>query len=178
MRDVKTKWDQTKRPIFDPVFWAERLKDAEERGQIHYAVFATNDVTFDEVAKHHKMILERLIHPTDSVIDVACGYGRLLSLMPATWTGDYIGVDLADVFITKARADYPDKQFILGDVRNLESVINQRSEPFDWAVCVGFKQMLMGHSHSAGWNLVETQLRLLSKRILVLEYDMHPEEVL
>jgi SAM-dependent methyltransferase len=47
--------------------------------------------------------------PGDRVLDIGCGPGTLVPLLPEV---DYVGFDLSPEYIQRARAKYPDKNFV------------------------------------------------------------------
>ena len=77
--------------------------------------------------EQYRRILSRLIQPTDSVLDVGCGYGSLLSVIGEC---DYTGVDLVSSFLDEARWRHPGHRFITTDVMRL-------SGQYDWVVGLG-----------------------------------------
>lgn len=91
-------------PIDDPKYWAQRLREAEASGQIHHAVFKCARARWEQIAAKHTEILARHIKIGDSVLDCACGWGRLVFMLPplAQWQGPYLGVDISPDFIMKA----------------------------------------------------------------------------
>ena len=62
----------------------------------------------------------------DSVLDVGCGYGDL-----SVFINDYTGIDLRATAIKKAIEKYPLKNFIIGDISNLEDNL------YDWVFSSG-----------------------------------------
>src|SRR5688572_5696278 len=96
-------------PILDPQYWKERLEQAQ-RGHLHHAVFRCPLDRWQRIEARHSEILARLIGPTDSVLDAGCGYGRLLDLLPATWRGGYLGVDLSPDLIRLAECRLPERR--------------------------------------------------------------------
>lgn len=69
-----------------------------------------------------------------SVIDYGCGTGRLLDKR-GHQIGDYLGVDLNEDALARARAKHPDRRFVHVD----EPITYRKDEVaiFDWAVCIG-----------------------------------------
>jgi SAM-dependent methyltransferase len=68
-----------------------------------------NEPSYAEIVKN--------ISPNDSVLDLGCGQGALSSLL----NNKYTGLDYSETAIKSARDKYPDKTWIIGDVRDLES---------------------------------------------------------
>jgi ubiquinone/menaquinone biosynthesis C-methylase UbiE len=161
------------RPIFEPSFWSERLRTAKEP---HHSVFVCPKARWDAIAANHRAILARHIKPDDKVFEAACGWGRLLDLMPDHWkeTGAYIGVDLSPDFVAMAKGKYPGRSFFVADLRALPEVW---SGMFDWCVMVSLRGMVIREAGAAEWDRIERELRRVAKRILVLEYDENEEGV-
>ncbi len=59
-----------------------------------------------------------LVKSGDKVLDLGCGYGRLIKMFEGL-TIDYHGLDHSAKLITLARARYPSSRFSQGDVRTL-----------------------------------------------------------
>jgi SAM-dependent methyltransferase len=76
-------------------------------------------------------------HPPESLIDVGCGFGDLLSfLRKAGWTGGYLGIDLMPEFVEIARERHkldPDASFMVGNAITQELPVKD----FDWCVSIG-----------------------------------------
>jgi ubiquinone/menaquinone biosynthesis C-methylase UbiE len=161
----------TGKPIFTSEFWRERLQSAREP---HHAVFVCPKVRWDAIAANHRAILARHVRPTDRVLEAACGWGRLLDLMPADWGGWYRGVDLSPDFVAMAERKYPGKSFLVGDLRALPEIW---SGLFDWAVMISLRGMVIREQGAAEWDRIERELRRVAKRLLVLEYDEGEEGV-
>jgi SAM-dependent methyltransferase len=123
---------------------------------------------------HHRQILAEVIKPSDKVLDVGCGWGRLLSLMPSDWTGAYIGVDLCPDFIATAARTHQDRRFhfVCGDIRwwdrswGLNAVIKM-----DWAVLISIRPMVLRNAGELAWREIEAVLKLTCRSVLYLEYD-------
>jgi hypothetical protein len=179
-KEFSMSWDPTQRPIFTPEFWAKRLADAEASGEVFQAVFKTDRDTWARIQAKHAAILAKYIEPTDGILDAGCSWGRLLDIMPANWVGVYHGIDIADAFIAKARRDYrhllPRVTFAVGDLRNLSTLTCGDVRWFDWGIVCSVKRVIIGHAGQGVWDGIETQLRLLCKRLLILDYDPEDEE--
>lgn len=159
------------KPILDPKFWRSRLKTAP-RESPHHAIYLCHNELWDRIEQKHREVLAATIKPRDSVFDAGCGWGRLLSLLPGDWDGDYLGVDLSPDFISIAQKRYPARKFIIGDLRRLSSVGPLR---YDWAVLISVRPMVRGNLGDAVWIGMEDQIRSVANRILFLEYDPDDE---
>lgn len=69
----------------------------------------------DEEARHH--LLLELIQERGtklSLLDLGCGSGRLASLLDGEVVSEYLGVDLSEEGLNKARLQNPEKTFLHG----------------------------------------------------------------
>lgn len=162
-------------PIFEPDFWSRRLRVAISREQIHHAVYICDPDTWRRIAERHRRLLAGHIAPTDDVLDVGCGWGRLLSLLPYEWRGHYTGVDLSPDFIRVAREAYPELEFVLGDIRNVFE--GARTPRWDWAVLVSIRDMITDNLGAEHWNAIREVLLTRCDKLLILEYTENDEGV-
>jgi len=74
---------------------------------------ATRDTVVDLVARH-------IESPRDTVLEVGCGTGLIYSrLVPDhVVNSSYIGVDVSERMLQRARAKHPAGQFVQGDVQH------------------------------------------------------------
>lgn len=72
------------------------------------------------------------IWPGMTVLDVGCGNGRLTQLIPENCK--YLGIDFSQGLLELAKANYPKKKFIYGDVTDKESW--QSISKYDAIFCV------------------------------------------
>jgi SAM-dependent methyltransferase len=158
-------------PIFETKFWQERLGQAVARGEVHRAIFECHLSLWEQITNRHKYILSNRFfgRPKDSVLDLGCGWGRLLSLMPENWEGDYLGIDLSPEFLALARAAYKDRMFLQLDLRRYGTTGMERI--YDWAVLVSIRDMLLSDAGGEVWEKVEANLKKCCRRILILEYS-------
>lgn len=162
-------------PILDTSYWANRLKKAPADA-LHHAIFRCPTSRWLQIEEKHRKILAEEIGLYDKIIDVGCGWGRLLTLLPKDWRGAYLGVDISPDFIDLARSKWPGKTFVVGDIRNWE-----RSwgifEPikFDWAIMISIRPMVIRNLGEKAWEEMEKELRKFSKQLLYLEYDPNDE---
>jgi SAM-dependent methyltransferase len=158
-------------PILDPQYWADRLAKARE-GDFHHAVYRCPLDVWRKIEERHRIILALTIKDEDSVLDCGCGWGRLLSLLPPTWSGTYLGVDLSPEFVRMAREQNrakADRRFLVGDLRNL-SLVDDHS--YDWAVLISIRPMVVRNLGQDVWDQMEREIRRCARRLLYLEYDM------
>lgn len=159
--------------ILDDQFWSERLREAQE---LHHAIYKCPRGVWDQIAERHKKILSRIIDPSHSILDVGCGWGRLLDLLPPEWSGNYLGVDISQTFLDLARKNHPDEQFLLADLTktNLREVSGV-APCYDWAILISIRPMVIRHLGTDAWLAMESNIQRVATKILFLEYD--PEDL-
>lgn len=159
-----------KKPVDDPVFWRERLKEAKTTGDIRNAVF--QDGNWAHIDRIHGAILGGLLDPRDEILDAGCGFGRAAPLMLGR---RYVGVDLSRAFITEARMIWRDSlklafrdvSFEVGDLADLDFP----NESFDWAVCISMRTMIVSNIGWSAWDEIRQELlRVTKKGVIILEY--------
>lgn len=150
------------RPVGDIDFWKGRIEEAK-RGYEHYSVYVANPKLWNWILRNHMDLVNRLILPTDKVLDAGCGYGRASEFLP----GDYTGVDFSPDFLAKAHDKYPDRVFI----RSTLDATPFKDKQFDWAVCISIRAMIKGNLGAEAWNAMEKELKRVAKQVLILEYE-------
>ncbi len=157
-----------KEPVCDPAYWRERLGKCG--GELHRAIFNGSIDQFDPFNKEHQRILRKDLRPEDRVLDVGCGYGRLLGLMPGHWQGEYRGIDISDEMLTIARMSYtslyPRCQFFWHDVRYSTPTVMH----FDVALVSSVRPMVIRHMGQEVWDQMERNIRAVSDRIIYMGY--------
>lgn len=154
--------------ISDPAYWRERLVQAQRSNRLHHAIFKCPEDRWKRIEARHRLILGQYLKPTTSVLDIGCGWGRLLKLMPDDWYGSYVGVDLSPDFVELARTTYPDRTFVAGDLRDF---CKGFAGYFDMAILISMRPMLKRNLGEETWEDMELSIRSLANKILYLEYD-------
>ncbi len=153
-------------PISDPAYWKRRLETASE---LHHSVFRCPLDRWRRIEAKHRQILAKWIGQTDAVLDAGCGYGRLLDLLPPTWTGPYVGVDLSPDMIARARQrEAAGRSFYVADLRHLRFL---QDGFFDWAILISVRPMVLRNLGEEEWQKMEAEIRRVARRLLYLEYD-------
>lgn len=157
--------------ILDPNYWRQRLENVRKEGlPLHHAIFKLNTSSWEAIEQKHREILAHHIKPTDKVLDVGCGWGRLLTLMPEDWRGCYIGVDVSPDFIALAKERHPNYHFITGDIRKWERSWGlDETIKMDWAVLISIRPMVQ--RNTGVWSECEAAIRKVARKLLYLEYD-------
>lgn len=163
-------------PIFDPMFWKQRLAEAVDREAPRHAVYKGNLEDWHRRNIVHTKILSQTIMPKSRVLDVGCAWGRLTSLIPQWWTGDYVGVDLSPDFIELAKLAHYDKRlsFHCRDARNGLADLGK----FDWAVFLGIRQMVIGNAGGVEWDRILDTVQEVADMVLILEFESDDWEVI
>lgn len=144
-------------------YWKERITKAHSA---HHSVYLASDVLWEYIWNAHKEIMRVNLKSKDKILDAGCGYGRL-----APFFENYTGVDFSPDFIEWAKREHPDKTFLQADLKALPF----KDKEFDWAICISIRHMIIGYVNSEEWGKMETELRRVAKKILILEYS-EPEK--
>jgi len=164
-----------KEAIFNQDYWADRLEQAKNKGLIHHAIFKTPKDNWERVWRKHDEILRRHVGEDTSILDIGCGWGRLLSLLPSEWVGHYLGIDLSSDFIEIAKTEYPLHSFLNHDVREpIQCGIGQPYK-YDLAILISFRPMIIRNAGQETWDKIKANIFERSDRILYLEYDENDE---
>lgn len=151
------------KPVDRTEFWKERLEGAEKNKTLHYSVYIAHNTLWTYIGENHKAIIRVQIPQNSKVLDAGCGYGRASEFLP----DNYTGIDFSPDFIAKARELYPNKKFIVG---NLKKLPFGESE-FDWAICISIKTMIANNLGESEWQSMEKELKRVAKQVLILEYE-------
>lgn len=162
-----------KRPIDNPKFWAQRLKDTSSNDR-HHAVFVCTNAMWEQINERHRVALANHVRPTDKVLDLGCGWGRLLDLLPPH--ASYTGIDLCPDFIAMARMERPGHQFHCG--RFLEVLPPMQDKAYDVGILVSIRGMILRELGEEAWEKNLEQMSRVCRRLLFLEYGLNdPEEI-
>lgn len=163
--------------VLNPEYWADRLRRADP-ANLHHSIFRCPLDRWRAIEDKHRRILDRVLedyrlthdrHP--SILDAGCGYGRLLTLLPSSWSGIYRGLDLSYEFIKLARNNHPEHVFGVGDLRALP----YGPEIFDIGVLISIRPMVKRNLGEETWSEMERELRRVCRKLLYLEYDVFDE---
>jgi SAM-dependent methyltransferase len=116
----------------DSAYWLERMIEARITGNEHQAVYHTDKKTWNTIQKEQEAILKRFIPKGSIVIDVGCGAGYLVDIMPEGVR--YVGVDLNPHLIAWAQRRHEIRtwaSFFVADAKDLDEY---EDESFDWSV--------------------------------------------
>lgn len=84
--------------------------------------------TYDQAYADHRALAENyvlrreltpLVSARQDVLDLGCGTGFLLDLIPTLDPGRYTGADVSEAMLCQARVKHPQGMFIVGDQSNL-----------------------------------------------------------
>lgn len=163
--------------ILDPSYWADRLNKAHYE---HQAIYRCTLPEWERIEAKHKEILAKTIGPAEWILDCGCGWGRLLTLLPADWKGDYYGVDVSPDFIAMGEERFgsrihlsqrrmPQRHFLHMNMTDVDKYGFARK--FDWAVFVSVRPMIIRNLGAEYWMRVERSVREVANKLLFLEFD-------
>jgi|5_EtaG_2_1085323.scaffolds.fasta_scaffold20488_3 SAM-dependent methyltransferase len=145
-------------------FWKSRIEMAKSRGKIHHSIYELDDGLWGAVEYRHMTLIKKHVQPTDSVLDIGCGYGRLSRYFD---TSLYEGVDFSQDFLDIAKENFPNHTYTNADLKKLPYKHNQ----FEWGVGVSIKWMIQRELGEDAWNVMEKELRRVCKNLIFLEYS-------
>lgn len=151
------------KPVNKLDFWKNRIKEAKDNNELHYSVFVAGKKIWDDLNNKHKKVFEKEIKPTDSVVDLGCGYGRSNEMIDCA---RYVGVDFSPDFIAEAQRLYPDKEFVISSLDKLPFKDNE----FDVGFMISVKAMIINNLGEEVWKPMEEECKRVCKKLLVLEY--------
>lgn len=155
------------KPVDQLDFWADRLRTAVS---LHYSVYVANEPLWNNINTHHRRIFDKIIPKDAKVLDAGCAYGRW-----STHFENYVGVDFSPDFIKLAKEKFPEKIFLVANLKALPF----SDKEFDWAFCVSIKTMVVNNLGEEEWDMMESELKRVAKKVLILEYENpEPFEVL
>lgn len=160
-------------PILEPGYWSERMVMARGRGKLFHAVYEADPDYWAAIEKKHREIIAKYITPGSSILDVGCGWGRLLTLMPPDWYGNYLGIDLCPDFLAEAVKNYPNRLFVLGDAAKVLPKLN--GSRCHWAILVSVRAMIQRNLGMEYWCQFHRAVAGACYNILYLEYDPNDE---
>jgi len=150
------------KPVDKLEFWKERLDNAKAKYPLHYSVFVAGDKMWKDIESKHREILNKEIKESDNVLDIGCGYGRASEMVK----GRYTGIDFSPDFIKEAQSLYPNKKFMVADIKNLPF----NDKEFNVGFMISVKAMIVNNLGKEEWDKMESELKRVCKKILVLEY--------
>lgn len=156
--------------VLNPKFWKDRIDQTQPHLFFH-TVYRIHPDGWALIEERHRAVLFSHVSPHTNVLEVGCGYGRILHLMPRDWKGKYVGIDLSPDFIAKARLDYRDDRFsfVCGRAEDVLQTLNTKS--FDLAVTISVRNMLIDNGQEAVWTNTFREMSRVCDRVLTLEYD-------
>lgn len=163
--------------ILDPSYWKERLEAAKE---LHQSVFLCPKARWDAIEEAHRKVLAEHIQPNDRIVDLGCGYGRVVGLLPASWQGDYLGVDQSPDLLAVAEKHFPARymdhgsiQWRLANLLGMDySFFFRFYDPADWVIFGSMRQMIRRAPDGERiWKTIHDGAKSITKKILYLEYD-------
>ena len=160
-------------PIDDPKYWEQRYASLRGRPTHHAIYNCGNAEDWKRIEEVHRRLIAKYVDEEDSILDVGCGWGRLIDMLPIGWSGRYVGVDLSPLFLSKARTAHPGYDFreLTFDRIDSSTVLQGDLSQFDWAVCISIKGMLLNNKGTEAWDELLSRLHTVADRVLVLEYS-------
>jgi len=150
------------RPVDKLEFWKSRIDSSGDKK--HHSVYRCDDGLWSILEKHHVRQIRQFIKPTDRVLDIACGYGRMAKYFACE---NYTGIDFSPDFIDLASKQFPDYNFVVADLKKLPFKDNQ----FDWCFGISIKAMIVRELGDNQWLKMEQEIRRVSKKTIFLEYS-------
>lgn len=146
------------KPVDQIEFWKKRIDTAVSE---HYSVYVAHETLWRKINQIHEMIMDKHIPFGASVLDAGCAYGRW-----AAKFNNYLGIDFSPDFIENAKAKYPNKEFMVANLKKLPF----KDKSFEWGLVVSIKNMIVTNCGQDEWDIMEKELKRTCKNVLILEY--------
>lgn len=151
------------RPVDKKEFWLDRI-ERSKKSHIHHSVYGCNLNLWQALERHHIKLIKENIEEGDRILDAACGYGRISKFFE---TDQYVGVDFSPDFINIAKSIFPNKKFLVADLKSLPF----KDKEFNCVIGISIKAMIVRELGMDEWEKMESELRRVSKKIILLEYS-------
>ena len=162
-----------KKPIDNPDFWKRRLYWASATGRgTHTAIYDIDPDTWIYIQNDTNRILKNHLTSGMKLLDAGCGYGAASAYLPSGV--NYVGVDISPDLIEVARIAYPDRVFVLGDIRDLSQFGDGE---FDYGLCRSIRKMILDNLGAGEWDKMSRELLRVCKRVILIEYEDLPNYV-
>lgn len=163
--------------VLNPVYWDRRLVQAAARGELHRSIFQGTPDAMAEKQKAQEAALQfGTWHSTAvSILDLGCGYGRLLDMLQARYRAvpppeRYLGVDLSPNLVEAARTRWPTHWFQVGDLRTfVPEHPSFAGRQFDVGVLLWVRQPVVNNAGRAAWRAIEDNARQYCRRLVVVD---------
>lgn len=166
-----------KEDVLNPAYWDRRLVQAAARGEIHRAIFQGTPDRMAEKQREQEVLLQfgTWFHTNTSVLDLGCGYGRLLDMLQARYNRvpapeRYLGVDLSPNLVETARVRWPNHWFQAGDLRTfVPEHPSFETDRFDVGVLLWVRQPVVAHAGEEVWEAIVANARRYCRRLVVAD---------
>lgn len=183
-----------KEDVLNPAYWSERYGKYfnVHPSFSHHAIFRCPlDQWLLIQTRHVEILREYMNGSRGSILDVGCGYGRMIPMLArAGFAGTYVGIDLGVEFIAEALKSIQTtwaplvRQFetsptvICGDVLTMQdprelitAAPNAGEIRYDWAILCSVRPMIRRNAGEAVWQQMRARIATYCKKALYLEYD-------
>tara|TARA_R110000787_G_scaffold283062_1_gene395414 strand:+ start:1011 stop:1529 length:519 start_codon:yes stop_codon:yes gene_type:complete len=153
-----------KRAVEKEQFWDDRIDTAKKRGMLHHSIYESPPELWKAMEDRHKRIILEHVGSSESVLDIACGYGRFSNYFDSS---SYVGVDFSKSFINIAKENNPNHKFTQSRIETLPF----GDYHFEWGFGVSIKAMIIRENGQDSWDVMEKELRRVCKNLIFLEYS-------
>lgn len=184
----------SKEDVLNPAYWSERYRKyyGINPSCSHHAIFRCPlDQWLMIQTRHTELLREMLEGSRGSILDVGCGYGRLLPMLArAGFVGTYVGVDIGLEFIGEAARNIATTWaplfkgmesrplvicadiLTMTDPRELLTAAPNAGEiRYDWAILCSVRPMIRRNAGEIVWRRMRARIAGYCKKALYLEYD-------
>lgn len=148
----------------DTNWWQERINTVQrQRIPLHCITYYVPLGEWQRIQDHSRSLLQERYPYGGTLLDVGCGYGALLDVLPQEI--HYVGVDCEAVLLTLAKQQYPQGTFLEHDARRLPFP----DEHFDWCFCRGVESDVRVYQGNKAWRQIEQEmLRVARQGVLIV----------
>lgn len=159
---------------FNDDFWKPRVQEARLTKQYYQCIFRMSDEYYIRVQNKTKELLTsiNLVNEDVTILDMGCGIGSIIDILPKHNPLKYLGIDLSTSVIGLARELHPDYVFEVADARS----IRYPDKQFDLTIARYFFRPIVEKIGKEVADICLEEVKRVSKTLLIIDGTLDTKE--